>query len=173
MADPTLIITFGADEFPLAHVSAQEVIKAKTWGGYRNRRAWFTAISEEEPEALLAALVIAKQRKGEPCDFATADYDLDKIEAKFIDDAGREVEPVLVLASDGSPKLDADGAVIPVLGEDGRPKWRDVAGQVIPFSGAAESRTTSDTPTQPGSSGASATGTEATVRRSTTTSGTG
>jgi hypothetical protein len=158
MADPTLIITFGADEFPLAHVTAQEVIKAKAWGGYRNRRMWFTAISDEEPEALLAALVVAKQRKGENVDFASADFDLDAIEAKFIDDAGREVEPVLVLNADGSPKLDEDGGVIPVLGEDGKPKWRDAAGQVIPFSGGAASMTTSDTPPQPGSSSASATG---------------
>lgn len=157
MADPTLIIKFGADEFPLSHVSAQEVIKAKTWTGCRNRRAWFTAISDEEPEALLAALVIAKQRKGEECDFAAADFDLDEIDAKFIDDAGREVEPVLVTNPDGSPKLDADGGVIPVLGADGKPQWRDVAGNVVPF-GTSESKMISDTPTTPGPSSVSASG---------------
>lgn len=160
MADPTLIITFGSDEFPLAHVTAQEVIKAKTWTGCRNRRAWFAAISDEEPEAIIAALVIAKQRKGEQADFSTADIDLDEINAKFIDDRGREVEPVLVENADGSPKLDKDGDVIPVLGADGRPTWRDVSdGQVIPFSGTSELKTTSDTPPTPGSSSVSATGT--------------
>lgn len=158
MADPSLIITFGEDEFPLSHVTAQEVIKVKTWTGVRNRRAWYQAISDEEPEALVAALVIARLRKNIPADFATADYDLDEIQAKFIDDAGREVEPVLLLKDDGSPKLDDDGAVIPVLGSDGKPQWREVtSGNVVPF-GSSESRTTSDTPMTPGSSSASASG---------------
>lgn len=158
MADPTLIITFGEDEFPLAHVTAQEVMKVKAWTGCRNRRDWYNAISEEEPGALIAALVIARQRKNIPADFATADYDLDEIQAKFLDDAGREVEPVLVENPDGSPKLDADGAVIPVLAADGKPQWREVTtGTVVPF-GTTDSAATSDTPPMPGSTSVSASG---------------
>jgi hypothetical protein len=164
MADPTLIITFGADEFPLSHVSAQEVIKAKMWTGCRNRRAWFNAIGDEEPEALLAALVIAKQRKGEPVDYATVDFDLDGIDAKFIDDGGREVEPVFMTDSEGAVMKDSSGAPIAVTDKNGKPQWRDVAtGTVIPF-GISESKTTSITPLTPGSSSVSAGGLPPTER---------
>lgn len=158
MADPTLVITFGDDEFPLSHVTAQEVIRVKEWIGCRNRRDWYSLISDEDPAAIVAALVIARRRKGIDADFATADFDLDAIEAKFVDDRGAEVEPVLVMNEDGSPKLGSDGAVIPVLGSDGKPQWRDVVeGTVVPFGDSA-SRTTSATPLPPGSSSASGTG---------------
>jgi hypothetical protein len=158
MADPKIVITLGDEEFSLAGASAQEVLKVKTWTGYRNRRAWFDGITDEQPEALLAALCIAKQRKGEQVDYYAVDIDLDTLEGKFIDDQGREVEPVLELKDDGTLKTDKDGDPIPVTDKDGKPQWRDVvSGDVIPF-GISESKTTSTTPLKRGSSSVSAGG---------------
>lgn len=158
MAEPVVHIDFGGVVFPLSGLTANEVIKAKEWTGCRNRRDWFIAIGDEDPVAMKAALVIAKQRKGENVDFATADFDFDDIEAYFVDDQGRKVEPVFELNDDGSVKTDPDGDPIPKVGENGKPVWRDIqSGNVIPF-GPSGSRTTSDTPPTPGSSSASATG---------------
>ena len=143
MADPTLIVSIGAVEFPLAHVSAQEVIKAKQWTGCANRRDWFTAIVNEEPEALLAALVIAKQRAGETVTYSPdVDFNYDDVSAKFVDDQGREVEPVLELKPDGTVRLDDAGKPIPVLDEHGEQQWRDVkTGDVTPFGDLASKKT--------------------------------
>lgn len=134
MSDPVAVITFGDEEFSLAHVSAQEVIKVKAWTGCKNRQEWFTAITEEDPEALVAALVLAKQRKGETVRFADADFDFDDLDVKFVDDQGREVEPINQTNDDGSLKLDAQGRPLPSLDKDGKQQWRDVtSGEVIPF----------------------------------------
>jgi hypothetical protein len=157
MAQPVLHIGFGdGTEFALARLSAQEVIKAKTWIGCRNMADWFNQISEGEPEALLAAMVIAKQRKGENVDYATADFCYDDLSARFVDDAGREVEPVFEENPDGTTKL-VDGRPVPKFDGKGEPMWRDTSGNVVPF-GTSGSRTTSDTPLTPGSSSGSATG---------------
>lgn len=134
MADPTLVITIGEEEFPLAHVTAQEVLKVKAWTGFRNRKEWFTAITDEDPEALIAALVIAKQRKGDDVRFSDADFDFDDLDGKFLDDTGRQVEPVLKQAKDGTLILDDDGKPIPVTDKNGQQQWRDVeSGEVLPF----------------------------------------
>lgn len=134
MADPSVLISFGTEEFSLAHVSAQEVIKVKAWTGFKNRKEWFTAITDEDPQALVAALMIVKQRKGEDIRFSDADFDMDDLSAKFVDDQGREVEPVLKTAKDGTLILDDKGAVIPITDKAGKQQWRDVtSGDVIPF----------------------------------------
>lgn len=134
MADPTIVITFGTEEFPLAHVTAQEVIKVKTWTGLKNRREWFGAIGEEDPAALVAALVIAKQRKGDSIRFTDADFDFDDLDAKFIDESGRQVEPVMETNDDGSVKTDADGVPVRTVDADGKQMWRDVeSSDVVPF----------------------------------------
>lgn len=138
MADPTMVISFGDEEFRLAGLKASEMLKVKAWTGCKNRQEWFTAISDEDPEALLAALVIAKQRKGENLRFSDADFEFDDLDGKFVDDQGREVEPVLELNDDGSMKKDDAGAPIPAKDEHGHPQWRAVeSGEVLPFDRTA------------------------------------
>lgn len=159
MAQPVLHIGFGdGTEFALARLSAQEVIKAKTWIGCRSMADWFNQIAEGEPEAMLAAMVIARQRKGEQVDYATADFFYDDLSARFFDEAGREVEPVFEENDDGSTKMDDAGRPVPKFDGKGEPMWRDVtSGVVVPF-GTSGSKTTSDTPLTPGSPSESATG---------------
>lgn len=138
MADPTLVISFGDEEFRLAGLKAQEVMKVKAWTGFKNRKEWFTAISEEDPEALIAALVIVKQRKGENVRFADADFDFDDLDGKFLDEQGREVEPVMETNDDGSLRKDEKGDPIPVTDEHGAQQWRTVeTGEVLPFDRTA------------------------------------
>lgn len=138
MADPTIVISFGDEEFPLAHISAQEVIKVKSWTGLKNRKEWFSAMTEEDPEALVAALVIAKQRKGESIRFANTDFDFDDLDVKFVDDHGVVVEPVMETNEDGTVKTNETGQPIPSVDKDGHQQWRNVeSGVVIPFDQTA------------------------------------
>lgn len=137
MADPSVLLTFADEQFTLAHISVQEMMKVKGWTPYKNRREWFTAIGNEDPEALLAAYVLTKQRKGEDVRFSEVDFDLDTLGAKFVDDDGREVEPVVEKLKDGTVKTDKDGAPIPVLDKSGRPKWTYAdTGEPVPTEAA-------------------------------------
>lgn len=138
MADPTLVLTLGDETFELLHLSAQEMLKVKGWTGFKNRQEWFAAMLEEDPEALLAGLVLSKQRKGEPIRFSEADFDLDTLDAAFINEHGQKVEPVLQTDDAGTVVLDAAGKPIPVLDERGAQQWRDVeSGEITSFGQTA------------------------------------
>lgn len=134
MADPKMVITFGADEFDMSDVSMQEMSQVKKWIGCRNRRDWFTLIGDEDPDAMIAALTIARRKNGEQVEFADADFGIGEVSAKFVDETGREVEPVLTVADDGTVVTGPDGLPIPVTDRQGKQQWRDVTtGDVIPF----------------------------------------
>lgn len=138
MAAPKLVVSFGDEEFALAHVTAQEVIKVKQLTGLKNRREWYVGIAEEDPEALLAALVVAKQRKGETVRFSDANFDFDDLAVKFRDEQGREVTPIMETKDDGSLALDGDGRPLPSLDEEGNQRWRDAeSGEPVPFTPTA------------------------------------
>jgi hypothetical protein len=137
MPQPTLVFTLGEEDFTLSGVSAQEMMKVQAWTTYRNRKEWFTGLQQEDPAALLAAFVLVKQRKGENVRFSDADFDLDSLAAKFVDETGREMEPVVEKNKDGTVKLDKDGAPIPVF-RDGKAEWVYVdTGDPVPPTEAA------------------------------------
>ena len=126
-------MTLGDEEFKLKGVTVQEMAKVKSWTSYKNRGEWFAAIGEEDPDALIAAYVLCKQRKGEQVRFSDVDFDLDALKGQWVDETGREVEPVLEKNKDGSFKTDKNGLPVPVLDKSGRAQWRYVdTGDAVP-----------------------------------------
>lgn len=163
--DPVLVVTVGGEDFRLENPSVQDVRDVKHWTGgeFASKQAWFSAIIREDADALLAAYVIAKRRKGVQVtweDVTKSQSFSADIEAKFVD-GDREVEAVVERNDDDSPKVDARGNLIPVLDAEGRQTWRDVtSGQVIPFGKTDQ---TSGTGPTPSSSGVTGTGTQGTA----------
>lgn len=152
MADPVVLIGFGDEEFALAHVTVQEMAKVKSWTAFRNRNVWFDAIRDEDPDALIAAYVLVKQRKGESVRFSEVDFDLDSLTAKLVDETGSEIEPVLERNADGSIKTDAKGQPVPALDAQGRVQWVYTSnGAPVPPTGTAWEPIT-DSQETPGSS---------------------
>lgn len=159
---PTLMITVGGEEFRLESPTVQEVRNVKRWTGFASRPAWFSAALAQDGDALLACYVIAKRRKGEQINFDDATDFEAKVEAKFVDGEGREVEQVMHVKPDGSVLLDEDGDVVPVLDQEGNPQWRDVeSGTVIPFR-LTTMTPTSESSTEPTNDGATDTGIQTT-----------
>lgn len=154
MAEPTMVIRMGDEELRLDEVSAQEMVRVKTWTGLRNRAEWWRAISEEDPEALLAAYCLAKARKGEEVRYSEADFPLSSLDAWFVDDTGRQVTPQVEVDERGNVRLDEQGRPIPVLDELGRQRWVDKAtGEPVPFDQTPSSTSLSSPLTPGGSSG--------------------
>lgn len=151
MADYALRITMGDETFTLAHITVQEMAKVQTWTGFKNRRQWQAEIGQEDPNALIAAYVLSRRRRGEDVRFSDVDFDLDSLEVTFVDEAGREVEPLFEKDADGAYRLQ-DGIPIPVLDGTGEPTWiyTDTGTPVDPTPAA--SRPTSPTPPTPGNS---------------------
>jgi len=154
-----IVVEVGGETLALSTPTVQEVREVKRWTGFASKGDWFSAIIREDADALLAAYVIAKRRKGERADYDDAtDFPADTT-AKWTDGGGREVRPILEENPDGTLKLDPRGNVIPVLDEEGNQKWRDAeSGNVIPF----EKPTKATTPQTPTPSGATGTGTQST-----------
>ena len=141
--EPTLVVVLGDEEFPMAGVTVQEMYRVTSTTSYKNRQAWFAGIRNDEPEALIAAYMLAKSRKGETVRFADADFDMDDLSAKLVDESGREVEPVLEKNPDGSLKFTknddgSQGDPIPVLDGQGRAQWiyTDSGDPVVPTEAA-------------------------------------
>ena len=162
--EPTLVVTLGDVEFPMSGVTLQEMYKVTSTTRYKNKREWFAAIQDDEPEALIAAYVMAKARAGETVRFNDANFDLDDMAAKLVDETGREVEPVLEKNPDGSLKFTenddgSQGTPIPVLDGQGQPQWvySDTGEPVRPTSAAEPP--TSVTPPMPGPPSESVSGT--------------
>lgn len=153
-----LQVTLGDEQFTLAHISVQDMVKVKSWTGLKNRDEWAAAIGEEDPEALIAAYVLAKQRKGENLRFTDADFDLDSLEAAWVDDTGRRVEPLFEKNPDGSYRLNDKRLPIPVLDKTGAATWvfTDTGDPVPPTT--VDSEPTSPTPVKPGNSSESDSG---------------
>lgn len=160
--ETTLVVTVGGEEFPLDDPSVQEVRNVKRWTGFVSQPQWFTAVIREDADALLAAYVIVKRRKGEQAEFNdTTDFPA-TVTARIVDGQGREVEPVVQLNSDGSVVL-VDGLTVPVMDKEGNPQWRDVeSGTVIPFRLTTTPETTAPTLPVPTSTGATDIGIPAT-----------
>lgn len=155
--EPTLIVTLGDVDFSMAGVTAQEMYKVVGTTRYKNKREWFTALENDEPEALIAAYIMAKARKGESVRFADANFNLDDMSARLVDDSGREVRPVLEVDADGSIKYTVNpdgtqGRPIPVLDGQGDPQWvyADTNEPVPPTEAAPQPPTSTDTAKEPG-----------------------
>lgn len=175
MADPKLRITHDGVSFDLRGLTAKEMARVKTETGLRNRGEFFDAITDEDPDALIAAFVIARTRAGETVRWSDVDVNLDDVEAGYFDDSDREVEPVFETAGDGSlllVKRDDDGRVLkddkghyipdpngtPVGKRDdrGRLIWRYVDGSGdVPPTESVEETSSPATSTEPGESSAS------------------
>lgn len=163
MAEPVLRITHDGFSFDLRGLTAKEMAKVKTETGLKNRREFFDAITDEDPEALIAAFVLARTRAGETVRWADVDVDLDDVQAAYYDDTDREVEPVFETNEDGSlllikrddndrPLRDERGDFIPdpngspVGKRDARGalQWRYVdSGDLVPPTGSVEETTSS------------------------------
>lgn len=174
MADPKLRITHDGDTFDLRGLTAKEMAKVKTETGFKNRAEFFDAITEEDPDALIAAFVIARTRKGETVRWSDVDIDLDKVEAGYYDDDDREVEPVFetvdgelllvkrdddgrVLKDDGGNYIpDPNGSPVGKRDDRGRLIWRYAdTGEEVPPTGSAEETSSPAMSTERGGSSAS------------------
>ena len=153
--DPVLRLTYKDHHFDVGKITAQELIQVGKWTGLNNRRELRKAILSEDPSALVAVFAIARKRNGENVSYSDVDVDLDEMQVAFIDDLGREVEPVLQTNDDGSYKLDNDGDPLPVV-VDGATQWRYTDTQeIVPPTSSAEASTPSPgTSPQPGDSAA-------------------
>jgi len=162
MAGFVVRLTLGDEQFLLDKVSVQEVDRVTGWTSYKNKREWFAALQREEPKAQIAAYIIAKARDGVTVRWSEVDFP-DDVQACWVDESGREVEPLLEENEDGTLKTDADGMPLPVL-RDGQPVWvfSDTREEVPPTTREDGSSPTSDTPSVSGSDGA--------IESSTTTS---
>src|SRR4051794_23222768 len=98
-----LCVTFNENEsiiFPPDKLRAAEIEMVRDWTGGRigTRQAWFDAITAEDLEGLKALLLILRKRKNDTTSkFAEIDFDFDGLDAYFIDDDGRQVEPDMML----------------------------------------------------------------------------
>lgn len=148
MPDFAVQVTLGDTEFRLDRVKVSETERVVSMTGYRNKREWFDAIQAEEPKALIAAYIIAKARQGEKIRWDDVDFD-DDVNARWVDDDGREVEPLFEKNDDGTFKTDENGRLVPVL-RDGEAVWvfSDSQEEVRPTE--ASSTPTSDMQEQPG-----------------------
>ena len=161
--EPVLRIRHGEYTFDLRGLTAKEMAKVKTETGLKNRREFFDAITDEDPEALIAAFVIARLRAGEQVRWADVDLDLDDVEAGYYDDTDREVEPVFETVEDGSLLLikrddsdrpvkddkgnfipDPNGSPVGKRDSKGNLLWRYVeSGEPVPPTGSVEETTSS------------------------------
>ena len=117
-------LTFGDDVFDVVGLMASEVAKISLWTGLASKRAWISALGDEDIEALRAGKALMLQRRGEDVRFSDVDFDTDTVTVAMADGVtGREIDPVLVLDDDGEPKLDKKGRPSFVQ-VDGRDAWR-------------------------------------------------
>lgn len=138
MATPIVVISFGEDKFRLAGLKASEMMRVKSWTGYKSRNEWFGAIAEEDVEALIAALLIVKKRKGESVRWDDGDFDYDELDGKFFDEHDQEVEPAFVKNEDDSLKRDSAGRPVPLTDEKGEQVWNVLTtGEPVPFEPTA------------------------------------
>lgn len=132
MLTPKIQVTLGDETFTLSGLKVQEMAKVKSWTSLKNREEWWKAITEEDPDALIAAYVLVKQRKGEQVRFSDADFDLDTFDVDLVDEQGRKVMPVFEQNTDGTVKTRDDGSPIPAL-KDGEAQWKYVeTGEPVP-----------------------------------------
>lgn len=152
MAEPVLRITHGDYTFDFRGLTAKEMAKVKTETGFTNRGEFFDAITDEDPNAMIAAFVLARTRQGETVRWGDVDVDLDTVEAGYYDDTDRQVEPVFQTDDDGSLVLDDDGDPKPSRDKQGRVIWRYVdTGEEVPPTDSAEttpSPATTPTPSE-------------------------
>lgn len=173
MAEPVLRITHGDYSFDLRGLTAKEMAKVKAETGFANRREFFDAITDEDPNAIIAAFVLARTRNDEKVRWDDIDVDLDEVRAAYYDSTDREVEPVFETNDDGSMLLvkwtddgravkdeagkyipDPNGEPIGKRDKHGRLIWRYVdTGEEVPPTGSAETTTSSPATTStPGDS---------------------
>lgn len=157
MAGFVIAVTLGDEEFRLDRVTVKEVDRVCGLTSYKNKREWFDGITAEEPKATIAAYIIAKARKGEKVRWDDVDFP-DDVNARFVDEAGREVEPRFETNDDGTVKTFDNGLPVPVL-RDSKTVWvfSDTGEEVPPTEEVATA--TSDTPPTLGSSSESASST--------------
>lgn len=123
MAEPVLRVTYDGHTFDLRGISAKEMARVKTETGLANRREFFDAITDEDPNALIAAFVLARTRAGESVRWDDVDVVLDEVEAGYYDDTDREVEPVY--------EMDGDSLLLVKRDDNDRPV-KDAQGEYIP-----------------------------------------
>ena len=162
MAGFVIAVTLGDEEFRLDRVTVKEVDKVCGLTSYKNKREWFDGITAEEPKATIAAYIIAKARQGVKVRWEDVDFD-DDVNARFVDDAGREVQPKLEMNDDGTVKTFDNGLPVPVM-RNGSAVWvySDTGEEVPPPEAEVASPPTSAIPPTPGSSSGSDSGTPTT-----------
>lgn len=164
MAEPVLRITHGDHSFSFRGLTAKEMAKVKTETGLANKQAFFDAIIDDDPDALIAAFVLARTRAGEKVRWDDVDINLDDVQAAYYDETDREVEPVfetddndriLLVKRDeaGRPVKDngkwvtaTDGEPVGKRDKQGRLIWRYVdTGEEVPPTDSAETIPSPDT----------------------------
>src|SRR4051794_2346867 len=177
MADPVHRLSCGDEHFDLAGLMSDEMAHVKSWTQLKNRRDFYQALQDEDPDAVTAAFTLARRRDGNPnCRFSEVKVNLDDlIWSRHID--GRKVEVSYDAADDGSPLqvlLDdrfrplrnSDGGYLLPTGEEG-----ERVGPAVLFDGDEIRWRYTDTgedvnPTvQPATSGSTGSPTTATKRR--------
>lgn len=178
--EPVLRISYDGHHFDLRGLKAKEMAQVKTETGLRSRREFFDAITDEDPDAMIAAFALARRREGENVRWSDVDVDLDQVEAGYYDDTDREVEPVFEMDGDslllvkrdendrplrddsGAYIRDPNGSPVGKRDEQGRLVWRYVdTGEPVPPTDSAVTSSPPTTPT-PGESSESDSGTRLT-----------
>lgn len=154
MAQPKMVVRLGEVQWDFADVRAQEMLKVCSWTPYKNRGEWFAAIIREEPAAIIAAVLLTKQRRGENATFDEVDINLDDTEAWFVSPTGIRIQPSFEKKADGTLRLTKDGAPVPVLDVAGDQVWTDVeTGDAVPLGEPSETSSSTTRRTSTSSSG--------------------
>jgi hypothetical protein len=127
-----ICVEFGPDEAVILPdgLSSVELEKVRDWtkGKIDGKAQFFEKVATEDVEALRALRCLGRQRKGSTERFDTITFD--EYDAYFIDEDGNEIEPDLMLDTDGDPILKNHGsAESPIWrprvhkNDDGTERW--------------------------------------------------
>ncbi|MGZ4663722.1 MAG: hypothetical protein ACXV5Q_01380 [Frankiaceae bacterium] len=131
---PVVRVSFGDEHFDVVNLMATDVRKIRAWTGCSNKQAWLQALGEQDIDAITAAYVLMRQRRGESIRFDDADFDTDDLTIDTLDPkTERPISPKWVLDAEGEPALNSKNQPVPEKDAHGQPVWTfDDDGSTVP-----------------------------------------